>query len=54
MADRDKQIERAREALEEKQEQDQIEAERRELEDADRRDDAPEPRTKSPGNGEES
>ena len=53
MADRDKQIERAREALGEKQEQDQAEAQRRELEDNDRRDDAPEPREKSPENGEE-
>ena len=51
MADRDKQVERAREALEEKQEQDQVEAERQRPEDADRPQDVPDPRTKSSGHG---
>jgi hypothetical protein len=51
MADRDKQVERAREALEEKQEQDQVEAERQRPEDADRSQDVPDPRTKSSGHG---
>jgi len=51
MADRDKQVERAREALGEQQERDQAEAERKKLEGADRRQDVPDPRTKSSGSG---
>lgn len=45
MADRDKQVERARQALEEQQERARVEAERRQEEGADR----PDPRTKSAG-----
>jgi hypothetical protein len=51
MADRDKQVERAREALEEKQEQDQVRAEEDKLAGRDRPQDVPDPRTKSSGHG---
>jgi hypothetical protein len=51
MADRDKQIERAREALEEKQQQDQARAEQDKLAGNDRPQDVPDPRTKSSGHG---
>ncbi|MEA2401285.1 MAG: hypothetical protein QOK00_1688 [Thermoleophilaceae bacterium] len=47
MANRDKQVERAREALEEKQQAERAEAERQQLEGHDRPQDVPDPRTKS-------
>jgi hypothetical protein len=49
MADRDKQVERAREALEEKEQDARAEAERKRLEGHDRAQDVPDPRTKSSG-----
>jgi hypothetical protein len=51
MADRDKQIERAREALQEKEQEAKARAEREELEGHDRPPDVPDPRTKSTGHG---
>jgi hypothetical protein len=49
MADRDKQEERVREALQEKQEQSKVEAEQDELAAHERPQDEPDPRTKSSG-----
>jgi hypothetical protein len=51
MADRDQQVERAREALEEKQEQDKARAQEGKLGGQDRPQDVPDPRTKSSGHG---
>ena len=49
MADRDKQVDRAREVLEEKQQEARAEAERRQLRGHDRPQDVPDARTKSSG-----
>jgi hypothetical protein len=51
MADRDTKIERAREALREKEQEDQVEAEREEPEGRDRADDErpPDPHPRTPG-----
>jgi hypothetical protein len=49
MAKRDKQVDRAREALVEKQQETKARAERGELEGHDRPPDVPDPRTKSTG-----
>jgi hypothetical protein len=52
MADRDKQIERAREVLEEKQEESKARAQREQLDSHERPPDEPDPRTKSTGHGQ--
>jgi hypothetical protein len=54
MADRDKQVDRAREALQEKQEEDRLRAEAEESENAERRrEEAEPPREESNGNGQQ-
>jgi hypothetical protein len=49
MADRDTKIERAREVLREKEQEDQVEAEREASEGRDRPDDEPSPPVRDPG-----
>jgi hypothetical protein len=52
MADRDRQIERAREALEQKEQEAKARAQRDELEGHDKPQDVPDPRAKSSGHGQ--
>jgi hypothetical protein len=52
MADREKQIERAREVLEEKNEEAKARAQREQLDSNERPPDEPDPRTKSTGHGQ--